>query len=171
MGGILAYAGVPKFLANLDEFYEEVDEDETAWAGFLTAWHERFGSEAVRVAEIKDALDDGAGELREALPGDLLEALEAQKGSFTQKLGTALAKQAGAVFGDFRLDRAGKFRRAGLWRVRLVSPVSHFRPDTESESTSGDVRSGDPSETDSQASQDSHADREPGEDGDGELPF
>ena len=171
VGGILTYAGVPDFLANLDELYDQVDEDEVAWEGFLTAWHERFGSEAVRVAEIKDALDDGAGELREALPGDLLEALEAQKGSFTQKLGTALAKQAGAVFGDFRLDRAGKFRRAGLWRVRLVSPVSHFRPDTESESTSGDVRSGDPSETDSQASQDSHADREPGQDDDPELPF
>jgi hypothetical protein len=171
IGGILEYAGVPKFLANLDEFYEEVDEDETAWAGFLAAWHKQFGPESVRVAEVRDALADGAGELREALPGDLLEALEAQKAqkaSFTQKLGTALAKRAGAVFGDFRLDRAGSYRRAGLWRVSLVSPVSHFRPDTGSETHASTTRA---AEIDSQDSQASHASREPGEDEVSELPF
>jgi hypothetical protein len=118
VGGILAYAGVGAFLDNLNQLYDEVDTDEVAWEAFLAAWHARFGEDAIRIAKVKDALTDGAVELREALPEDLLEALDSQKGSFAKKFGRALAKRAGAVFGHFRLDRAGTEGHSGLWRVR-----------------------------------------------------
>ena len=160
-GGILAYAGVQHFLANLDEFYDQVDEDEAAWGAFLAAWNERFSSDAVTVAEVRDALDNGTGRLYEALPGDLLEALEAQKAqrdSFTKKLGKALARRAGAVFGEFRLDRAGTQARATRWRVSLVSSVSLFPPDRESKAPAfGTASNGAAAETNSLNSPNSSA--------------
>jgi hypothetical protein len=159
VGGILAYAGIDDFLANLNALYDEVDTDEVVWEGLLAAWHARFGSEPIRVAQVKDALADGAVELREALPDDLVEALEAQKG-FTRRLGTALARRAGAVFGEFGLDRAGSSHRASLWKVSLASPVSHFRAKPESQSGH---RKANPAETDSPDSPDA---REPGDDDD-----
>jgi hypothetical protein len=119
IGGILTYAGVSDFLANLSDFYDQVDEDEAAWAGFLAAWYAHFGAEAVLVATIREALEH-AQDLREALPPDLLAALEAQKAqrdSFSWKLGKALASRVGAVFGTFRLEKVGVQHRRTMWRV------------------------------------------------------
>jgi hypothetical protein len=40
VGGILAFAGIPKFLDNLPKLYGEVDIGSDEWAEFLQAWYE-----------------------------------------------------------------------------------------------------------------------------------
>src|SRR5205823_12295978 len=35
IGGILAYAGIPGFLANVQEFYELADTETAVWQGFV----------------------------------------------------------------------------------------------------------------------------------------
>ena len=118
VGGILAFAGVPGFLENLNELYDEVDEDEQAWGAFLAVWHGYFGEDAVTVATVAAAARDGASELRDALPADLLDAFEAKAGtSFSKRLGRALARRAGAVFDCYRLERHGIQHQAIRWRV------------------------------------------------------
>src|SRR5262249_2098408 len=119
VGGILAFAGGPGFLEDLNELYDEVDEDEPAWGAFLAAWHAYFGEDAVTVATVAAAARDGASELRDALPSDLLDAFEAKGGtSFSKRLGRALARRVGAVFDCYRLERHGIQHQAVRWRSR-----------------------------------------------------
>jgi hypothetical protein len=75
--------------------------------------------------------------LKEALQADLAEAFDKSAGSFSRKLGTALAKRAGTRYGEdgMRIVRAGEFRRAVRWKLELgstecefVSLVSLFNP-------------------------------------------
>src|SRR4029434_2922310 len=55
MGGILSVAGIPGFLANLHEFYDESDTEGTAWRAFAAAWWVKFGDDDDHVAEAKVA--------------------------------------------------------------------------------------------------------------------
>src|SRR5262249_20219790 len=115
---------IPGFLGNLDALYDQVDEDDHAWDVFLTSCYEQFTSKPQTAATIADAIrTEGRNPLREALPPELLDALTG-KGSFERKLGWALSKHVGAIFGKYRLDRAGEQQRATLWRVSFVSSVS-----------------------------------------------
>jgi hypothetical protein len=66
--------------------------------------------------------------LRAALPGDLAEAFDKSSGSFSRKLGTALARRAGTRFGEdgLHIVRAGEFRRAVRWKLELGSTECEF---------------------------------------------
>ena len=52
MGGILAVAGVPGFLGNLEEMYERADAEGTVWRGFVALWWDRFGTRHVGAADL-----------------------------------------------------------------------------------------------------------------------
>jgi hypothetical protein len=122
IGGVLAYAGVSGFLDNLDYLYEQVDEEETVWEHFLSSWYNEYGNQPQTVAELTADLQKGESALRDALPGELAEALSRDgKGmSFTKRLGNALAKRVDAIFGSLRLERAGTAHQACRWRLRRV---------------------------------------------------
>jgi hypothetical protein len=135
LGGILDFLQIPGFLGNLGAFYDQVDEDDRAWEAFLTGWYEQFKSEPQTVATIAEVVRHEGDPLREALPPELLEALTG-KGSFERKLGRALSKHVGAIFGKYRLDRAGEQQRAILWKVSLVSSVSFSAAERHSEERS-----------------------------------
>ena len=55
MGGILQVAGVPGFLANLDETYETADSDGATWRAFIACWWDRHGTTEVGTADLYEA--------------------------------------------------------------------------------------------------------------------
>jgi hypothetical protein len=137
VGGMVAFAGIPGFLGNLAALYDKADAGGAEWEGFLQAWWEELdASKPITVADLTKRINDNDA-LKEALPADLAEAFDKSAGSFSRKLGTALAKRAGTRYGEdgMRIVRAGEFRRAVRWKLELgstecefVSLVSLFNP-------------------------------------------
>jgi hypothetical protein len=124
VGRTLAFCGVRGFLGNQRRLYEEADEDGAQWQAFFAVWWRLYGDRPVTVAEL--AKDEGG--LRSALPDELAEAQGASEDSFRRRLGKALAKRADAVFGDFRLERAGEDEHLKVVRWRLRGFAGFFSP-------------------------------------------
>jgi len=137
VGGMVAFAGIPDFLGNLAELYDKADAGGVEWEAFLQTWWEELNADKpTTVADLTKAIADNDA-LRAALPGDLAEAFDKSAGSFSRKLGTALAKRAGTRYGEdgLHIVRAGEFRRAVRWKLELgptecefVSLVSLYNP-------------------------------------------
>jgi hypothetical protein len=128
VGGMVAFAGIPDFLGNLEELYDKADAGGAEWEGFLyTWWEELDASKPITVADLTKRIDDN-DTLKEALPGDLAEAFDKSAGSFSRKLGTALAKRAGTRYGEdgMHIVRAGEFRRAVRWKLEIGSKECEF---------------------------------------------
>ena len=128
VGGMVAFAGIPDFLGNLAALYDEADAGGTEWEAFLQTWWEELdASKPVTVAELSKVITSN-DDLRAALPGDLAEAFGKSAGSFSRKLGTALAKRAGTRYGEdgMHIVRAGEFRRAVRWKLELGSTECEF---------------------------------------------
>jgi hypothetical protein len=120
ISGILAHAGIDKFLGNLDEFYETADEEGGEWEAFLAAWYEHGGSGKVTVKDLVGRFGSLDGQhVRDALPADLADAYENNHTGFTRKLGNALTKHSGARYGNdgYYALEDGTRDRAKLWRV------------------------------------------------------
>ncbi len=121
IGGILDVAGVPGFLSNLGEFYEESDAEGATWRAFLAAWWERFSENETTVKELwQIASDDACLAL-----GD--------KGEQSQRimLGKMLADRRDRVF-DLEITgkpirllllRGEQRQRAYRWRLRAMPDV------------------------------------------------
>ena len=137
VGGMVAFAGIPDFLGNLAALYDQADAGGAEWETFLQAWWEELdASKPITVAELSKVIISN-DDLRGALPGDLAEAFDKSAGSFSRRLGTALAKRAGTRYGEdgMHIVRAGEFRRAIRWKLELgstecesVSLVSLYNP-------------------------------------------
>src|SRR5215204_4284200 len=128
VGGMVAFAGIPGFLGNLAALYDKADASGAEWEGFLQAWWEELdASNPITVADLTKRINDNDA-LKEALPGDLAEAFDKSTGSFSRKLGTALAKRAGTHYGEdgMHIVRAGEFRRAVRWKLELGSAGCEF---------------------------------------------
>jgi hypothetical protein len=124
IGGILESAGISGFLGNLDELYDSVDAEASEWEAFLTAWFNTYGSTEQSPSDIKTNLTDAQfAELAEALPSDLVAALNDPRVSFERRLGKALSKRVDRRYGERRLYllRAGS---AGRTRWRVLSGVT-----------------------------------------------
>jgi len=119
IGGILHHAGVTHFLANLSEFHASADREAGAWEAFLTAWFDRLGDAPQTTKDIYAQITDiTGGNLRDALPDDLADQLD--RGSFTKRLGRALAKRAGRHYGEDGLhlvELPQDRRRVVVWAV------------------------------------------------------
>ena len=128
VGGMVAFAGIPDFLGNLAALYDQADASGAEWETFLQAWWEELdASKPTTVAELSKVITTN-DDLRGALPGDLAEAFGKSAGSFSRRLGTALAKRAGTRYGDdgMHIVRAGEFRRAARWKLELGSAECEF---------------------------------------------
>jgi len=125
IGGILASAGVPGFLSNLEALYEQADDGASQWEGFLREWLHQYGDRRLTTAELADdLLQPVDNALREALPDELAEMVptrEGEEGKFRRRLGHAFRKRVEQRFGenDLFLARAGddSHRKVALWRV------------------------------------------------------
>jgi hypothetical protein len=128
VGGMVAFAGIPGFLGNLAALYDQADAGGAEWETFLQAWWEELdASKPITVAELSKVVTSN-DDLRGALPGDLAEAFGKSAGSFSRRLGTALAKRAGTRYGEdgMHIVRAGEFRRAVRWKLELGSTECEF---------------------------------------------
>ncbi len=68
IGGILNIAGVPGFLANLDQLYEAADVEGQAWREFTAAWWQVFRDQPKKVSELNQFCEER--ELMLKLRGD-----------------------------------------------------------------------------------------------------
>ena len=137
VGGMVAFASIPGFLGNLAALYDKADAGGAEWEAFLQTWWEELNADKpTTVAELTKEISD-SDTLKASLPGDLAEAFDKSAGSFSRRLGTALAKRAGTRYGEdgLHIVRAGEFRRAVRWKLELgptecefVSLVSLYNP-------------------------------------------
>jgi len=113
LGGILEVAGVPGFLGNLAEFYEQTDTEGAAVRGFLRAWWDAHAGAAVGAADlftIASAPDSGLdlgdkGERSQRIKlGNRLKELRDRHYQITPER-------------TVRIVDAGTAQRAQLWRL------------------------------------------------------
>ena len=122
-GGILAYAGVEGFLANLPDLHAHLDQDTPVWAAFFEAWYDVLGEVPVTVAMMTESLkanEDFREKLPDHLKEELAELLANRKQGFNQKLGGALRARKDSVFADgLQLSRASDdpHKKVARWAV------------------------------------------------------
>ncbi|MDI6877511.1 MAG: hypothetical protein QMC96_12165 [Methanomicrobiales archaeon] len=135
IGGILVHAGRSKFLANLQEMYEETDIDTPQWERFLERWHAIWKDRPVILADVYQHLLNEASSVRvefaeevrllDVLPDELLDAWEAKKKSFTKALGKALSSKNKVMFPNGLTVVKGtedKTRKVVQWQVVACDP-------------------------------------------------
>ena len=127
IGGILQYAGVEGFLGNLEALYDKADEGSAEWEAFLEEWRRQRGEDKITVKALAKLIDEEKS-LQDALPGDLSEARDKGEGSFTRRLGKAIAKRAGTRYGDdgLHITESGSVRAGKQWSLRDSSEKCEF---------------------------------------------
>lgn len=118
VGGILASAGVPGFLENLDLTRSLVDTEATAWTDFVALWAQNLGEMEVTVADLLPVALE--------IP-DMMPYLGDREGrAQVCKFGKALARHRDRVFGGFKIV----FRPAGghkaCYHLEPVGPVNEI---------------------------------------------
>ncbi len=113
MGGILNVAGIPGFLENLEEFYEESDAEGAAWRTFVAAWWARFRDRKVGVSDLYPLVNP---QQRHGDPIDLPIG-EGTDRSQKTRLGKLLVGMRDRQFDGFRIVKAGVRGRAQTWRL------------------------------------------------------
>ena len=114
LGGILEVAGIPGFLANLDELYEAADVEGQAWREFTSAWWEAFRAEPKKVSELNEFCEQR--ELMLRLRGD------GSARSQQIRLGNALASCRDRSFDGLRVVRiGGETRHKGVTMYSLAA--------------------------------------------------
>lgn len=112
MGGILTAAGITGFLGNLETLYATADAEGTMWREFVAAWWEAHEHRAMRVSELVELCN--AGEFMTPVLGD---GNERSQGT---RLGKALQNARDRVFGNCRIERAGRDSRSKRPTYRLI---------------------------------------------------
>jgi len=118
MGGILDIAGVPGFLSNLEEFYEESDQEGSNWRGFLMGWWEQFGIEERKVVDLHPVaveacmpLGDGSEQSQKIILGRML----------TERRDRAFDMEFDGDPIRVVIQRGKRSQRAYHWQLRLES--------------------------------------------------
>ncbi len=97
LGGVLAVAGIPGFLGNLNELYEASDGDGQVWREFTGVWWETFRTEQKKVSELTKFCEER--DLMSNVRGDGSER------SQQTRLGKALATKRDRVFSGLTVKR------------------------------------------------------------------
>jgi hypothetical protein len=108
MSGILEVAGLSGFLANTEDFYSSMAEDDQNLAEFVALWAARFGEDAVGVAELMSVAED------------LLDLGKGSDRSHSTMLGQLLRENRDRRFGDLSIRRAGVYHSAAQWKLERV---------------------------------------------------
>jgi len=97
MGGVLAVAGVPGFLGNLNELYESADTDGQMWREFTGAWWETYHDEPKKVADLNQFCEER----------DLMNSVRGEGSARSQqtRLGKALGVKRDRVFNGLAIKR------------------------------------------------------------------
>jgi hypothetical protein len=106
VGGILAFAGVNRFLGNVDQLYEQVDTEGPQWTAFLDAWHAKQSAKSwsplprttAQLVEHLKADEDFAALLPGKLAGPTLDEPKHMK-AFAISLGRHLQRRKDTPYG------------------------------------------------------------------------
>jgi len=93
IGGILVHTGFTDFLGNLEFMYQKADVETPQWEGFLTAWQENLGGDAVTTAQVVEAINE-YGDLAGALP----DTIDRDPKKINRSLAHSLARRAGVRY-------------------------------------------------------------------------
>jgi len=124
LGGILAVAGIPGFLMNLEDTYQRADPEGEVWRAFTERWWDKHADHDVSVSDLwelvrpsgtDEPLDLGLG----GGPDDTLKS----------RFGKRLSEVQDRQFGPYRIvGTQRKRRRARLWRLIQANPISPSSP-------------------------------------------
>ncbi len=114
--GVLAHVGIEGFLANSDRLYEEADVEGAGWTNWLEAWHEKYPTQTMTTAELRQELD-AYPEFAALLPEELQNLYQVQVKNFNQLLGKQLRKRKGTPFGKKNLRITRDDAKVPKWRV------------------------------------------------------
>jgi putative DNA primase/helicase len=121
IGGILEFAGIHDFLANLQHFYASVDPAEAAWEAFHLSIESAFGAGKFTATQLVERIRTDPS-LRETLPGEFAGAMSDQVGdSLRRALGNAFRHKNGTRFGDqnIGIEKGGETRNKVVqWLIR-----------------------------------------------------
>jgi hypothetical protein len=123
IGGILNIAGVPGFLANLDQLYEAADVEGQAWREFTAAWWQTFRDQPKKVSELNQFCEER--ELMLRLRGD------GSARSQQTRLGSTLASCRDRSFDGLRIVRLGadtKHRGITMYALAVVDGAANWGP-------------------------------------------
>lgn len=118
IGGILDTAGIPGFLANLQQFYEIADAEGATWRAFVAAWWNERRNEEVKAADLFALAVDAGMALGE-------KSEQSQKVRLGQKIAEARDRVFAIDIGEpekanLRIEKVGVSRRATLWQLVSV---------------------------------------------------
>ena len=105
MGGVLAVAGIPGFLGNLNELYEASDGDGQLWREFTGAWWDAYRDEPKKVSDLTQFCEER----------DLMLTVRGDGSSRSQqtRLGKALATKRDRVFNGLTVKRISQGKHKG----------------------------------------------------------
>jgi putative DNA primase/helicase len=110
MGGILEVAGIPGFLGNLPEFYQEADSESDAFREFVDDWWSELKNQSVGVDDLLET-----AQRRLDLEGGTAQAQRI-------RLGKLLARNRDRLFGPLRLEKAAKYQGSCQYRLVSIQP-------------------------------------------------
>ena len=113
MGGVLEVAGVPGFLANLDEFYEASDAEGDVWRALIGRWRERFGGQATTAGKLIELVNSSTTDME---PLDLRLG-DGNDRSQRTRFGYLIRQKRDQVIAGYRVEAAGTLQGAALWRL------------------------------------------------------
>jgi phage/plasmid primase-like uncharacterized protein len=130
VGGVLEVAGIPGFLGNLEEMMEASDSEGAAWSSFVAAWWDRFGTAEVTAAELYDIaiFCDPAPPMSGANE-------QARKTSFGMSIGRMRDRVFRIADLSVRLVKAGTYRRAVKWQLKVSDDARAARTPSRSADT------------------------------------
>jgi hypothetical protein len=128
IGSVLAFAGIPGFLTNLEQTQVVQDESAQEWTAFFDAWWDRFGGRQLTADEVcrvvlpqsRDPVEYIDDPLVMALPEPLSANRDRGEGAFKRSLGRHLSKLRGRVFNGRKLKDAGLNRKNHVRFWQLV---------------------------------------------------
>ena len=128
IGGILQYAGVPGFLGNRGDAYDDTESQE--WMAFFVAWHAHYGRAEKSTGDVIETLKTDAA-FAALLPDDLQDTFAAMtagntKASLSKQLGAALKRVKGRLFGTNddaykTLSMKDKHTKKNVWWVERLN--------------------------------------------------
>lgn len=134
VGSVLAFAGIPGFLANLEQTQVVQDDDTRQWTAFFDAWWDRFQADDVTTDDVvrlilprKDFFDSDSP-LVESLPEVLLINRDRGEGSLKRSLGRNLARLSGRVYSARKLCARGVHGKKHVrkWSLEPLSSTNNL---------------------------------------------
>jgi putative DNA primase/helicase len=114
IGGILEANGIPGFLENIHQLYDQSDAEGQAWKAFVEEWQKQFGSQEVGVSKLYKIVAPINGDPIDLNLGDGTE--RSQK----TRLGRLLMKNRNRKFGALTIVASGTKKGAQQWKLIIV---------------------------------------------------